>query len=251
LEASTEEFVGACAIGPTGGTVGVVDTEGFPLVVASAVVLVFTGISTLKVGITGTTPGLLLHTGALVDTVGKSLFKSPKSPSPPFFPRGNRTLPGVGVDLNGTELQKFLSSASFLVAGVMNGFIPSNFFVQSSMLTVSWGLGGLVGDALGDSGLTLSRENADAKRRSSTGGGVFGTSLDWGGFDDDGRCWEDFRRAVPVEEIGGVSEFLSVLLSFATPSDPESFFPNPSDGNPFGTANPFVVNPLSPGVFGF
>src|SRR5208282_6743897 len=99
---------------------------------------------------------------------------------------------------NVSELQKLLSSLNFFVPGVINGFIPSNFFVQSSMFMDSFVFGGTV---LAGLGLTFSRENANAKRRSSTGGGVFGISFGSRGVvvPEVDRC-ADFRRAGPVKE---------------------------------------------------
>ena len=135
------------------------------------------GISTLNAENTGATPIPFTLIPSFV--FGNSFFISLRVSSPPalftFIPFTGTLLAEVGVDFNGALLQKFLSSLNFLVSGDMNGFIPSNLLVQSSMLIFSLGL---VGETFVGEELKLRRENADAKRRSSTGGGVFGTSFD-------------------------------------------------------------------------
>ena len=132
----------------------------------------------MKAGYTGTTPGL----SNFVSVFGRSLFKSRISPNPP--PRldlgqlgGFLPDPACGgVDVNGAELQKFLSSDNFFVPGDINGFISAKFCVHSSIFIFpSLDLGGFLGLTLLPS--TLRREKAEAKRRSSTGGGVLGISF--------------------------------------------------------------------------
>ena len=126
----------------------------------------------------GTTPGF----PNAVSVLGRSLFKSSISPNPP--PRLDLgRLTGLlvdracgGVDFNGVEVQKFLSSDNFFVPGDIKGFISAKLLVHSSIFVFpSLDLGGLLGLTLLTS--TFSREKAEAKRRSSTGGGVLGISF--------------------------------------------------------------------------
>src|SRR5277367_987027 len=119
----------------------------------------------------------------------------------------------------------------------MKGFIPSNFLVQSSMLIFEVGFVG--GTLLGEV-LTLRRENADAKRRSSTGGGVFGTSFDSVSgvveLEDDRVC-DDFRRAGPLAKRGGALDVF--VVDFANP--PPNPFVSAALG---GNLNPSLANPV-------
>jgi len=98
-----------------------------------------------------------------------------------------------------------------------------------------------VGGTLLGEVLTLRRENADAKRRSSTGGGVLGISFGSVGgvvveFEDDRVC-DDFRRAGPLAKRGGALDVF--LVSFANPP-PNPFVSAVLGGN----LNPSLANPV-------